>query len=548
MVRSLRSLRAGTTAMLALLALTLTGCTTGGGEEPSLTISLDRGHVTVSPGESVSVQVQLARDGGYSGAVSMAALGVPDGVSVSIVGDRSASTATVNLEASPTAEEGMEAEITVRAIGAGLAKAPASAVFTLAIVPPATLPIPSVVIVTDGYGASRQVRQAAGSIDLEISNPFGGADFTAYLEGVTAFGEDLVGDLLDATAELSRVRFYVPSGASIGEKALRLESAQHSLMVPDVLEITPIVLSPTGSDSNPGTFDLPLLSFTPEVLARAGDHIILLEGEYVLSEEALVPFGVSIAGMGDVVLRPTQPSTGSLNLEGDAVVTDLTLDGFGIGIVASTGTVRLERVNVTNPWVSGLRFGADGTVDSPTVKLVAVEVRDSAGYGIEILNSTEFTGSRVLVAGTAWQGILVNGDAPRIQMSDVTVVGAGSSIPASGILIDISGEGLFRTRSTLVSTSSWYGVEVRSGEYVDLGTEDDPGRNVLRANLEGQFLDARPARLEPDGQIITLVGTQWNGAYLNIATHRGPDAWSHSLTGQTYWLIENSNNRIQTGK
>src|SRR5690606_37308494 len=72
---------------LALLALVPVACTQS--SMTSLSISLDKEALSVAPGGAGTVMVEVTRDGGFSGEVSLAVIGLPAGLGHEWLGDPS---------------------------------------------------------------------------------------------------------------------------------------------------------------------------------------------------------------------------------------------------------------------------------------------------------------------------------------------------------------------------------------------------------------------------------------------------------------------------
>ncbi len=152
--------------------------TTGPPENPAITVAVSPTSVTLDPGSSETVDLTITRTGGFTGAVTVSASGLPTGVSASDVAIASgATTGTLTLNASPGADAGT-ATATLTASGTGVTSQTASLSVTVNEAAPAggfTLSVnPSPLSVQAGDSATATVKVArtgsfTGAVDLSVS-------------------------------------------------------------------------------------------------------------------------------------------------------------------------------------------------------------------------------------------------------------------------------------------------------------------------------------------------------------------------------------------
>jgi hypothetical protein len=120
-----------------------------------------------------------------------------------------------------------------------------------------------------------------------------------------------------------------------------------------------------------------------------------------------------------------------------------------------------------------------------------------------------------------------------------------------GVRFDCDGKLVLR--NAIVEDNGGNGLQIENTPtQVDLGTALVPGNNTLRrlsasasAGTSGAALlgDFRPARVSPDGVIITVSGTTFQGTTPAVAVRVGPT--TSIVSGQLLYEIANNNNRIQ---
>ncbi len=208
-----------------------------------------------------------------------------------------------------------------------------------------------------GYGASTQVRQGAGGIEVLLQGQrletltsvklLGGFDFT----------------ILEKTAISAKLSAIVPHGLEVGTRTLLVSGTGGEVALSDALEITKITAAKTpglnpSDTTGLGTPNKPYLTFSRALSdATSGDTVLLGAGIYNAGETwpqsptsslALPPpnilSGITIEGQssdrGTVLLQGAGKAGGSSGLvfAGNATVRNLTLRDFRFALVLNAGT------------------------------------------------------------------------------------------------------------------------------------------------------------------------------------------------------------------
>jgi hypothetical protein len=533
-------------AMVLMLAAAMVACNggTNGVTQPGFTLTPTTSSIDVELGSSASVEVAIGRTGGYAGAVTLEVLGLPAGITSTIAGAGAGSSATVSFAASPSATLGAVNDVTLRGTGEGIAQ-PVDSSLTLVV----TAPPPTVTIITPGYSGTKQVRQGAGDIELLLEGQGLTGASNPRLLNLTAAGEHLFGTIVESGPTSVRIAFSganaIPHGAAIGGRTLALATDQGTRELPETIEITPIVFSTSGSDSNVGTFDRPFATFDLESVAAAGDTVVVTAGTHILPQSVLVPSGVRITGVGSVAFEPGVSALGvGLFFLGDAEVSNLVLRGFDTGIIAYQGEITLTDVTVEFSEFSAMRLEAmSGPADQLIVKAYDSTFVSSAGDSITVSGGTRFEMHGGESSDNGWTGLYVLGSSPHVELVGVRIAGNGQAgtFP-DGIEINMSIDGTVIVRDSVIEDNVRHGVLVLDGGSIDFGTGASPGGNDLQGNGAYQFADDRPARAAADGQIITVLGSRLGGRSDLGGLQTGPA--SYELAGVSYWRILEANNRM----
>jgi hypothetical protein len=451
---------------------------------------------------------------------------------------------------------------------------------------PSGTTVTSVAVV--GSGGSSEVRQGAGSVDVTVSG--------SGLDGASSLSlGDLTTSITSATATSIAATVEVPHGAAIGPRNLSVTTASGTATRSNALTVTAITAAPGGDDlTGRGTTDAPFRTLTRAVQAASpGDTVRLRNGSYAAGTESfpLEVSGLTIAGesqAGVIVSgNPLAAGAGLLVVSGDTRFVDLTLESFNVAAINVTGgDAHLERVHVRDVAQDGVRVRHAGVVieDSlversgddnldiegdATVLIVASVIADAGDTNVKLGDSgsndalvATITGSTI--SGAGGRGVNIRG-ASQVTIVDTVVSGSGAdnvrireaaSLTMTGSsALDSNSDGLdFESSGALVIRSSTFtgngsdGVDVGSNDLdqqpalVDLGTEDDPGGNLITGNAvndPSSSFDLRDERLPGTDVVISAVGNTFAVALSGLQT--GVD----SLQG--IWSIEGEGNQIDFG-
>ena len=541
----------------AFLGLLLSAASCEGGALPAqLGLGVTPSELELERGEGRTVELRVARVEA-PGAVQVAPVAETAGLRfdpVEIAAD--ASTAPATIEVAADAPLGV-ADLVLEAV-AGAARATATVQVRVVV------PLPGVASVAlIGGDETRSVRQGAGSVTLRLE----GTNLE-HVDGATLLGTPAaVGVAGDGRLD---VAWSVPHGAALGPADLLLHAVDgREVIVAEALTITPITAGPLGDDdTGRGTPASPVRSLTRALsLAAAGDEVVLLAGTYSAAAGEVWPSytgdeepelltgpnlpagvrvrgvdrdGVTLVGPGSGVGAGT-PASVALAPAADAEVLDLTLRGFGVGLVASEGSVQVTDVHVTDVFGSAV-----AAVDRADVTLVRVSVdrgEASPGFGVvafggarvTLLDSTidRMTYAALVTESATLRaersalhgllGVFANENASiRLEDSrieDVALVGIlasdratvelrGTTVRAANVGIDFGGR-ILRLRDSAIVEHRDVGVLVRDDPtVVDLGTAAEPGGNVLQGSAAYQLHDAR----DPERTVVitlsdTVVGS-----------------------------------------
>lgn len=526
--------------VVALLTLLLSAASCGDGVLPArLSLGVDPSELQLERGAAATVALRVAR-ADAPGAVSVEPAALPVGVRLDPVTIAAgADVATARVEVGPEAPFGVADVVLAASSGAAVATA------TLRLHVVAPLPEVAAVTLLDAPG-TRSLRQGAGSVTLRLDG--------AHLDGVES--ASIAGDhaaIGVASGGRLDVSWTVPHGAPLGPVDLTLRAVDgREVVVGEALTVTPITAGPAGDDdSGRGTPEAPVRTLTRALsLAAAGDEVLLLAGTYAAASGEVwpsytgddepelltapnLPAGVRVRGVDresvtligpGVGAAAGTPSSVALAPTADADVRDLTIRGFGVGIVAAQGSVRVADVDVTD--VFGSAVAAVDRADV-TLERVAIDRGEaSPGFGV-----VAFGGARVTLADSTVErmtyaalvtesatlrversslhgllGVFANDNATvhlqDSRIEDVSLVGIaandratvvlrGSTVRAANVGIDFGGR-ILRLRDTSVVEHRDVGVRVRDDPaVVDLGTAAEPGGNVLQGSTAYQLQDAR---------------------------------------------------------
>ncbi len=374
--------------------------------------------------------------------------------------------------------------------------------------PQANLSAPAVhSVAITGYGASTQLRQGAGPIEVTLTGE--------RLEGLTSARVLGAFDLTvqESTATSARLSGFVPHGLEVGPRTLVTASAAGEHAFPNALEVTKITAAKTA-ELNPsdvtglGTPNRPFLTVSRALsVAGAGDTVLLGAGVYAEGESwpsgagvpaPNVPAGVTIEGQssdrGAVLLDGKgSATTDGLSFAGSAHVRNVSMRGFRYAMYAATGSLAsrqgellVENVaafdNLTGLWV----VAADGlTVRSSAFRNNSVGSAGGSGlliHGVRQvrLEQLEIIGNRVGLRLTT----TATGAPSTASLSDLTVTtNSQDGVWATNVSLFL--------RDSRIAENSGAGLNLDGAPpslQVGSGT-------VLQGNTGFQLLDARQASM-----------------------------------------------------
>lgn len=342
-----------------------------------------------------------------------------------------------------------------------------------AVIPSPLPPVPAIAAVVVEGAPDRQVRH--GSIATLL------IEGTALDRVTSARLGDIDVHVPAATATTSlRLVVTIPHGHVPGMLPLVLSNAAGSAELAGAVEVTPVVVTPSGSDSGRGTFSSPFRLCRAswfDVVDR-GDVLALRDGVHQCNDSVAVRRGVIIRG---------QSTTGTI-VRGQG---SQPFRGFWVGY-GSYGTSAIESLTIE-------------TGDSAAVRAVeghlAVRAVDVRGAGVTIDTSGTATLTRYRYLAGTGVGLLVH----------------RGNVVADGVEITTTGTGVVVIDGTVRIADS---VIAAGGEAVDIGSlnhDHEPlrqvaiERTVLRAGSQGvvghgAVLDLRDVEIMATSAAGTVAG------------------------------------------
>lgn len=211
------------------LAFTLAGCGGGGGggggggsppPTPSVTLSAASTSASVTAGSSTTINVTIARGGGFSGAVSVAATGAPSGVTIT-GGTIAAGSTTLalNVAADASASAGTT-NISITGSATGVTIAPVTVALTVNAAPSVALslaPTAATVVAGESTTVTATIVRAggfAGAVDIDV---------TGAPTGVTATAGTIAANATTQTITIETAANATPGTATLSVEATATE-------------------------------------------------------------------------------------------------------------------------------------------------------------------------------------------------------------------------------------------------------------------------------------------------------------------------------------
>lgn len=446
-------------AVLLLAAALLSACDSSGGQgppalSPGINLSVVAPAAPLLQGASTGVTVNIARTGGFRGAVQVTADGAPAGVTIApITIPADASSGTLDITASTDAAQA-DATITVRATAAGitersttfglLVRVPPG--FTLAADPP-TLAIP-------------QGGTATATLSIGRSGGFTGA-VALSAAGVPA-GVAVTFEPASATAATATVRVATTSAAEPGSHPITIRGVTGS--TPERTTTLTVNVTPVPSFSivaSPTSLALPqggsgTVSVT--VTRRGG-----FAGPVVLTPQNL-PAGVAAAA----VTVPAAASTATLSFSASASAAPsssaVTIRAAGSGAPDALATVALTIVQPGG-------FSLAVTPESVTLP------RGGTATATAMIVRNSFTEAVALSASGAPEGMTVAFIPASTTGGQATVtLAAGAALAGGSYPIVLRGTAAGGAQQTATLT-----VNVPAGPSMSLAVSP-PGLEVARGS------------------------------------------------------------------
>lgn len=425
-----------TRRLSALLAVALAACG-GGGDSgpvtppptPTIALSLSSTSGTATRGGSATTTIALARGGGYTGDVTLAATGAPSGVQVSVAPatlSGTATSATATIAVGATAAPGT-ATITFAASGSGVGGA--SATYTL------TIPTPGIGVAVAAPTVS-VTQGTSGNVGVTVSRTNG------YADAIT---------LAASNVPTGVTATFAPASVAAGVTASTLAFAVTSTAAPGSYPVT-ITASGTGVTSATTTVTLTVTAAaTPAFgLSAAPAALTITAGQSATSTLTATRSG---GFTGDVAIAVTGAPAGMT----------ATLNPVSIAGGSSTSTLTVATTATVAPGSYTLTVNGTGTGVTAQSTTVAVTVNAAPGISLTASAATT-TGA---AGGTATVGVTLARTGNYSGDVTLAVQGLPSGITAAFAPAILTG-------STLTSTLT-----------LTIGAAAAPGTYALSLNAAG---------------------------------------------------------------
>jgi hypothetical protein len=278
---------------------------------PGFTLSASPASVTVAQGASATSTVLVTEVGGFAGAVSLSASGLPSGVTVSFATNPATNSSMLTLTASSTAATGGPVTVTINGTSGALA---ASTMIALTVAPPPgfTLSVsPASVTVAQGASATgtvlvTEVGGFAGAVSLSASGlPSGVTAFFATNPATNSSMLTLTASSTAATGGPVTVTLTGSSGTLTASTAIALTVTPPSSFTLSGPSITVVAGATTGNTSTITV--IPSNGFTGTINLSCSIQPAAVSGQLTCS---LMPTSVTIA--------ETTPQTSTLTVTSTA--------------------------------------------------------------------------------------------------------------------------------------------------------------------------------------------------------------------------------------
>lgn len=332
-------------SQIALLAGCGSDTPTPPTDTPAMSISVSQSALSIVPGATGSVTVNLTRTGGFTGAVSVAAEGLPTGVTVAPGTIAAGQTSATMSFVSTAATAAGASSVTLRASGTGIAPATATVALTMtaAATPAISIAVsPTTLNVTPGGSGTL-------SVTLTRSGGFTG-DVTIAAEGLPA-GMTIANTTIAAGQTSATLTVSATAAAAAATSTITFRASGTG--VTSVTSTAAITVAPPTSA---GAFTLALSPTTVSIAAGGSStvNVTLARTGSFTGAVALAVTGVPTGVTATLSSASVTGTTATLTLAAAAGVTagtsTVTVRGSGTGVTDQTGTVA---VTLTTGGTSG---------------------------------------------------------------------------------------------------------------------------------------------------------------------------------------------------
>ncbi|CAN5659584.1 hypothetical protein BH23GEM9_BH23GEM9_23870 [soil metagenome] len=231
---TLRGSGTGVSAATTTFALTVT-------QPPGIQITLNPSALSVQQGSSGNVTVNLTRQGGFTGAVTLTAENLPTGVTIAgatIAAGATNATLTVNAAVAAALAT---SNVTVRATGTGVTAQTAPLALTVTAVP-----VPPAIAIVLNPAALSVVQGGSGSVTVNLTRQGG---FTGAVTltaenlpaGVTSAGATIAAGATNATLTVNAA-----AGATVGAAAVTIRATGTGVTAQTAPLALTVTTAPTG--------------------------------------------------------------------------------------------------------------------------------------------------------------------------------------------------------------------------------------------------------------------------------------------------------------
>lgn len=420
-------------ASFSLNGVTCSGGSGGG----SFTLSSSASSVSVAQGASVTDTISVADIGGFTGAVTLAASGLPSGVTATFGVNPATGTSVVTFAAGSSATAGTST-VTIAGTSGSLT---ASTTIALTVTAQQSFTLsPSTTTPSVALGSS-----ATDTITVTDVGGFTGAVTLAASglpSGVTAtFGTN-------PTTGSSVVTFAASSAATIGTSVVTISGTSGTLTASTTISLT--VHSAAGFTLAPSATSVSVALGSTSTDTITATDVGGFTGSVTLAASGL-PSGVTAT-------FSTNPTTGS-SVVTFAAGSTATAGSSTVTITGTSGTITASTT------IALVVTAASSFTLSPSATSVSVKQGSSATDTITVTDVSGFTGSVTLAASGLPSGVTATFGTNPATGSSVVTFAASSTATAGSATVTITGASGTLTASTTIAltvtgTTTGFGCSV----------------------------------------------------------------------------------------